>query len=96
MRRRRSAAARSGVLRRRERPAVDPGAVAQLERQCGGQIERRESRGGAGKPWTQAEQEADGGKRKLAQSDPLPQTIYRVWTKRGGCALVTVLLRIAP
>jgi len=79
-----------------ERPALDPGAVAQWERKCGGQTERRESRGGAGKPWTQAEQDADEGRRKLVQSDPLPQAIYRVRTKRGGCALVTIPLRIAP
>jgi hypothetical protein len=76
--------------------SLDPATVAQWERQCGGQTERREMRGGAGKPWTKAEREADEGKRKLVQSDPLPQTIYRVRVKRGGCALVTVPLRIAP
>lgn len=79
-----------------ERPALDPATVAQWERVCGGQAERRESRGGAGKQWTKAEQEADEGTRKLVQSDPLPQTIYRIRAKRGGCALVTIPLRIAP
>ena len=63
---------------------------------CGGQTERRESRGGAGSQWTKAEQEADEGTRKLVQSDPLPQTIYRVRTKRGACAQVQIPLRIAP
>jgi hypothetical protein len=28
--------------------------------------------------------------------DPLPQTIYRVRVKQGGCALVPIPLRIAP
>jgi hypothetical protein len=79
-----------------ERPGLDPATVTQWERLCGGQTERRESRGGAGKQWTKAEQEADEGTRKLVQSDPLPQTIYRVRAPRGGCALVTVPLRLAP
>jgi len=76
--------------------ALDPATLAQWERMCGGQTERRESRGGAGSQWTKEEQEADEGARKLVQSDPLPQTIYRVRTKRGACALVPILLRIAP
>lgn len=79
-----------------DRPSLDPATVAQWERQCGGQTERRESRGGAGKQWTTAEQEADEGKRKLVQSDPLPQTIYHVRAKHDGCAMVTIPLRIAP
>src|SRR5215510_5954103 len=78
------------------RPSLDPATVAQWERLCGGQTERREARGGAGKQWTKEEQEADEGARKLVQSDPLPQTIYRVRTKPGGCAMVPVPLRIAP
>jgi hypothetical protein len=76
--------------------SLDPATVAQWERVCGGQTERRESRGGDGKQWTKEEQEADEGTRKLVQSDPLPQTIYRVRTKRGACALVPIPLRIAP
>jgi len=76
--------------------ALDPATVAQWERACGGQTERRESRGGEGRQWTKEEQEADGGSRKLVQSDPLPQTIYRVRVKPGGCALVPISLRIAP
>jgi hypothetical protein len=79
-----------------ERPALDLTTVEQWERLCGGQTERRESRGGAGKQWTKAEQEADEGTRKLVQSDPLPQTIYRVRAPRGRCALVNIPLRIAP
>jgi len=79
-----------------ERPELDSATVAQWERVCGGQTESRESRGDMGKQWTKAEQEADQGARKLAQIDPLPQTIYRVRAKRGGCAMVAVPLRIAP
>jgi hypothetical protein len=79
-----------------ERPALDPAAVEQWERQCGGQTERRESRASAGKQQTKAEQEADEGKRKLVQADPLPQTIYRVRANPDGCALVAIPLRIAP
>lgn len=80
-------------------PALDPALVAKWEKQWGGQTEWRESRGGAGKQWTRAEQEADEGKRKLVQNDPLPQTIYRVAVRRGGrggAVLFTVPLRIAP
>jgi hypothetical protein len=78
------------------RPTLDPATVAQWERLCGGQTERREASGGAGKQWTKEEQEADEGTRKLVQSDPLPQTIYRVRTKPGGCALIPIPLRVAP
>jgi hypothetical protein len=76
--------------------ALDMATVAQWERQCSGQTERRESRVGAGRQWTKEEQEADEGTRKLVQSDPLPQTIYRVRVKQGGCALVPIPLRISP
>jgi hypothetical protein len=79
-----------------ERPELDLATVAQWERQCGGQTERREASGGAGKQRTKAEQEADEGKRKLVQTDPLPQTIYRVRAKQDGCAMVTIPLRMAP
>jgi hypothetical protein len=58
-------------------------------------LARSTPRGGMGKQWTKAEQEADEGKRKLVQSDPLPQTIYSVRAKRGGCALAAISLRIA-
>jgi hypothetical protein len=79
-----------------ERPDLDLTMVARWERQCGGQTERREAIGGAGKQRTKAEQEADEGKRKLVQTDPLPQTIYRVRAKQDGCAMVTIPLRMAP
>ncbi|MGH9753074.1 MAG: hypothetical protein ACREA2_09840 [Blastocatellia bacterium] len=78
-----------------EQPNLNPFLIEKWEKQWGGQTEKRESRGGAGKQWTKEEQEADEGKRKLVQSDPLPQTIYRVRAKRGGCALVSIPLQIA-
>jgi hypothetical protein len=79
-----------------EQPTLDPAMVAQWERQWGGPTEWRESRGDVGKQWTEAEQEADKSERKLVQSDPLPQTIYRIRAKPGGRVLVTIPLRIAP
>lgn len=79
-----------------EQPAIQPAMLAQWERQCGGQTERREPSGGAGKLRTKEEQDADGNNRKLAQGNPLPQTIYRVRAPRGACALVSIPLRITP
>ena len=74
---------------------LDSSQVAQWEKQWGGRTEQREARGGVGKQWTVAEKEAGEGERRLAQSDPLPQTIYRVEVKPGAPALVHVPLRIA-
>ena len=48
-----------------------------------------EMAGGAGQPWTPAEK-----RDLLLESDPLPQTIYRVETKPGDPILVEVPLRI--
>jgi len=79
-----------------ERPAIQPALLAQWERQCGGQTERRETRGGAGKARTKEEQDADENNRKLVQGDPLPQTIYRVRAPQGACAMVSIPLRITP
>lgn len=77
-----------------EQPAIQPAMLAQWERQCGGQTEQRETRGGAGKLRTKEEQDADENNRKLVQGDPLPQTIYRVRAPRGACAMVSIPLRI--
>ena len=79
-----------------EQPAIQPAMLAQWERQCGGQTERLETGGGAGKPRTKEEQDADENNRKLVQGDPLPQTIYRVRAPLGACAMVSIPLRIAP
>jgi hypothetical protein len=74
---------------------LDPVRVAQWEKQWGSTPERREARDSTGRGWTVAEKDAGEGKRLLVQSDPLPQTIYRVKAKLGKPVLVTVLLRIS-
>lgn len=49
--------------------------------------------GGAGTPWTRAEQEAGASEwRKLEQHEALPQTIYRVRTTPGDPLVVTIPL----
>jgi hypothetical protein len=70
--------------------------VGRWEKQWGaGKTERFELSGGAGKTWTQAEQQAaaSGGTRILTQEDPPPQTVYRVAAKPGEPLMVTVRLR---
>jgi hypothetical protein len=74
---------------------LDEKQVKQWEEQWGGLTERREARGGAGKEWTKAEQEAEASGRLLVQGAPLPQTIYRVKAKPGEPVVVMVPLRIA-
>jgi hypothetical protein len=70
------------------------GRVRQWENQWGAQSETLDLAGGAGKPWTKAEQEAGAsGARYLTQEDPEPQTIYRVAVKPGAPLLVKVGLR---
>ena len=50
--------------------------------------------GGAGKTWTQAEQQAAANTtRLLTQEDPPPQTVYRVSVKTGEPLMVKVRLR---
>jgi len=77
---------------------LDPAQVAEWEKQWGGPTERREARSEVGKGWTVAEKEVEDsqGKRLLTQTDPLPQTIYRIAAKSGGPVLINVPLRIAP
>ena len=75
---------------------LDPSLVARWEQEWGGRTERRELGGGAGKSWTAQEKQAGEGKRKLLQNDPLPQTVYFVFGKRGDHTLISVPLRIAP
>jgi hypothetical protein len=50
--------------------------------------------GGAGKAWTQVEQQAGAdGSRLLTQDDPPPQAVYRVGVKPGEPVMVKVRLR---
>ncbi len=75
---------------------LNPTMVARWEQEWGGRTERRELAGGAGLAWTRTEKEAGEGRRKLVQSDPLPQTVYFVAGNRGDHTLVQVPLKIAP
>ena len=51
--------------------------------------------GGAGQPWSRAEQLAAAGRtRALTQDDPPPQTVYRVVVKPGEPLLVKLRLRL--
>jgi Domain of unknown function (DUF4384) len=67
------------------------------EKLWGGQTERLELVGGAGRPWTNEEKQAAAAKgRQLTQTGPPPQTVYRVARKAGGPLLITVPLRYGP
>ncbi len=72
--------------------------VSAWEKQWGGsKPEVFELSGGAGRPWTPAEQNAAaGGTRLLTQDDPPPQTVYRVAVKPGAPLAVQVRLRYSP
>jgi hypothetical protein len=60
----------------------------------GGRVERFDLTGGAGKTWTQVEQQAAAsGTRLLTQEDPPPQTVYRVAAEPGEPLMVKVRLR---
>jgi hypothetical protein len=68
--------------------------VAAWERKWGtAKPESFELSGGAGKTWTQAEQQAaSSSTRLLTQEDPPPQTVYRVAVTPGNPLMVKVLL----
>lgn len=75
---------------------LDAAQLAQWEKQWGGKVEAREASQRAGGRWTAEEKEAAEGSRKLAQGDPLPQTIYKVAVKPGAALLLNIPLRIKP
>jgi hypothetical protein len=59
----------------------------------GAGVERLEQVRGAGQAWTDAEQEAGSDlSRRITQANPLPQTIYHVYTKPGDPLMLTVPL----
>ncbi|MGD0045672.1 MAG: hypothetical protein ABSE42_01535 [Bryobacteraceae bacterium] len=72
--------------------------VSAWEKQWGAsQPEVFELSGGAGRAWTQAEQNAAAdGTRLLTQDDPPPQTVYRVAVRPGAALAVQVRLRYNP
>ena len=69
--------------------------LASWEKQLGSMMERFEMDGGAGTPWTAAEQAAAlaSGGRSLTQDEPAPQTIYRVAAKTVNGLLIHVPIR---
>jgi len=68
--------------------------LAGWEKLWGGEAERLELVGGAGRTWTNEEKLAGAANgRQLTQGDPPPQTVYRVARRTGGPFLVTVPLR---
>jgi len=70
--------------------------LAIWEKDWGGATERFELEGGGGLSYTNAEKVAGGtGSRMLTQSDPLPQSIFRVNAKPGVPVLIKLVLRIA-
>jgi hypothetical protein len=73
---------------------IAPGQMRDWERMWGSESERFELEGGAGEPWTEAEQEAaKEGTRQLTRDDPGPQTIYRIATANTKAFLVNVQLK---
>jgi hypothetical protein len=67
--------------------------VAEWESKWGGSIEQLDLDGGTGSAYTKAELQAGAGS-KLTQSDPLPQTIFKVAAEPGNPFLVRLPLRI--
>jgi hypothetical protein len=79
-----------------DRQRLDSSLVARWEKQWGGQVQRRDLRGGAGEGWTLAEKESADGRRVLSETDPLPQTIFQIAARPDAPLLLTVPLRIKP
>jgi len=69
--------------------------LAVWEKKWGAQVQKLESKGQAGKPYTQAEREAGKEGSLLTDADPLPQTMYHVKTRHGEPLLLTVPLQMA-
>jgi hypothetical protein len=84
-----------GVTIGRSAQALSRSQFAEWEKRWGAaKTDLFELAAGAGKTWTNAEQQAGaGGVRLLTQEDPPPQTIYRAAVKRGEPLLVKVELR---
>jgi uncharacterized protein DUF4384 len=70
--------------------------VSEWEKQWGRSAQELELVGGAGRPWTRAEQEAGRDQtRLLTQGDPSPQIVYRVSGGPSDPVLVHIQLRYA-
>ena len=73
---------------------LSPPELATWESLWSGATERLELVGGAGSSWTNEEKEAGrAAGRRLTQTAPPPQTIYRIAVKAGGPLLVNIPLR---
>ena len=69
--------------------------VEKWEKEWIAEFEQLELEGGAGKPYTKAEQSAGSQKTDtLSQEDPLPQTVFRVAMKSGKPLVVKLPLKI--
>jgi hypothetical protein len=84
-----------GIQIGREMLRLSDAQVARWEKEWGGgRVERFELAGGAGKTWTESEQQAAASAtRVLTQEDPPPQTVYRVSVKPGDPLMIKVHLR---
>jgi hypothetical protein len=68
--------------------------VAQWEKAWGHSAQELDLVGGAGRPWTKAEQEAGKDQtRLLTQADPSPQTVYRISAGPDDPVVIHVQLR---
>jgi hypothetical protein len=87
----------AGIAIGEEAQPLSRAQVEDWERRWSARQARLESPGGAGRAYTASEREAAAAPtRLLTRGEPLPQTLYRVETRAGGPALVSVRLRIGP
>jgi hypothetical protein len=76
---------------------LDEALVAKWQSTWAGRVERYELKGGEGRPWTKAEQDAGAdATRELTQDDAPPQTIFRVAHIPGAPMLVSFQLQVRP
>jgi hypothetical protein len=77
-----------------DKPLLVDKLYAEWEKKWGGQTERYEQEGGAGRAWTEKEKDVGGSGGTLTQDDELTQTLYRVDAKIGSPLMVRIALRI--
>lgn len=76
---------------------LEEGLVAQWEQDGGARAAKEyEMPGGAGRPRTREEKDADVNSKDLDQVAPLPQTAYEIRANVSGKVSLIVLLKIAP
>jgi hypothetical protein len=73
--------------------SLDPALYASLEKKAATKAERYELEGGAGKTITESENKAGTDRQnKVTQSDPMPQTLYRINAKPGSPVMIEIPL----